>query len=234
MFATSDSYRSSFIARIVDMRDGSLLLLDATYFYPASGGQPHDLGVLRRKSDGRAFRVLLVKKSEEGILHQVDVPGLVSGDEVEAAIDWGRRYRLMRSHTAAHLVSALIRGRTNALITGNQLATDKVRIDFGLDEYDPAMFEGIIEEANGLIEKGAPLSFSFVTRAEAVEQPELVGLAKGLPEHERIRVVEITGLDRQACGGTHVKDIKEIGPLLFLKAENKGAKNRRVYFALAD
>lgn len=228
-----DAYVKEFATKVKDVKDGKYVTLEETYFYPVGGGQPHDEGVLRRKSDGHEFRVIFVKKFRD-VSHEVDCEGLAPGDEVEAVIDWERRYRLMRSHTAAHVVSALIRNRTDALITGNQLATDKVRIDFSFKEYDPTMFASIIDEANVLIAQGAPLTFSFISREEALEQPELAGLAKGLPEYETIRVVEIAGLDRQACGGTHLKDIKEIGTLEFVKAENKGAKNRRVYFTLAE
>ncbi len=226
-----DSYVKEFATRVKSVKDGTYVTLDETWFYPMGGGQPHDEGVLRRKSDGREFKVVFAKRFGE-VSHEVDKEGLEAGDEVEAVIDWERRYRLMRSHTAAHVVSALIRGKTGALITGNQLSPEKVRIDFSLEDYDPAMFEGIVAEANRLIGQGAPLAFSFISRDEALKEPELAGLAKGLPEHETIRVVEIAGLDRQACGGTHVKDIDEIGKLAFRKAENKGAKNRRVYFAL--
>lgn len=228
-----DPYVKEFTATVDAVQDGKFVMLSQTYFYPSSGGQPHDEGLLRRKADGAQFRVVFAKKFDE-VSHQVEPEGaLQPGDEVEAVIDWERRYHLMRSHTAAHVVSALIRKKTGALITGNQLSLEKVRIDFSLAEYDPELFKGIINEANELIERGAPMRFEFVSQAEALKEPSLQGLAKGLPENERIRVVEITGLDRQACGGTHVRDIGEIGSLQFLKAENKGKQNRRVYFRLA-
>ncbi len=227
-----DSYVKEFSTRVKSVTDGKYVTLDETFFYPMGGGQPHDEGVLKRTGDGVEFKVIFAKKFDD-VSHEVDKEGLEPGDEVVAAIDWPRRYRLMRSHTAAHVISALIRNKTGALITGNQLGEEKVRIDFSLEDYDPAMFEAIIAEANRLIAEGAPLSFELVTREEALQEPALAGLAKGLPEHERIRVVEIAGLDRQACGGTHVHDIKEIGELEFVKAENKGKQNRRVYFRLA-
>lgn len=226
-----DAYVKEFTTTVTSVKDGKYVLLEETWFYPMGGGQPHDEGLLTRKSDGKEFTVLFAKKFGE-VSHEVDKEGLVPGDEVVARIDWDRRHRLMRSHTAAHVVSALIRKKTGALITGNQLSPEKVRIDFSLDEFDPMMFKGVIDEANALIAKGAPLTFSFMTREQALLEPALASLAKGLPEHERIRVVEIVGLDRQACGGTHVNDLKEIGSLEFMKAENKGTKNRRLYFRL--
>ncbi len=229
-----DQYRKEWTTRVASVSDGRFVVLEESFFYPVGGGQPHDEGVLRRVGDGEEFRVVFVKKHDGGVSHEVDREGLSSGDEVEAVIDWDRRERLMRSHTAAHLVSALIHQRTGALITGNQLSLEKVRIDFSLEQFDPELFKEIIDAANERIVQGAPLSFSFVSREEALAEPSLARLAAGLPPSiKEIRVVEIEGIDRQACGGTHVKDLKEIGPLSFRKAENKGKQNRRLSFTLA-
>ncbi len=225
-----DMHKKEWTATVKSVKDGKYVVLSETFFYPMGGGQPHDEGVIKKGDE--EFKVVFAKKFDE-ISHEVDHPGLEAGDEVEVSIDWDRRYHLMRSHTAAHVVSALIRNQTGALITGNQLSPEKVRIDFSLENFDPEMFRRIVSEANDFIENGAPLEFSFVSQEDALNEPELQGLAKGLPAHEKIRVVEITGLDRQACGGTHVSDVKEIGELEFMKAENKGKQNRRVYFKLA-
>jgi misacylated tRNA(Ala) deacylase len=230
MMHLEDAYVKEWTTTVKAVKDGKYVTLEKTYFYPVGGGQPHDEGVIKKGDD--EYRVVFAKKFDD-VSHEVDRPGLEAGDEVEVSIDWDRRHRLMRSHTAAHVVSALIRNRTGALITGNQLSPEKVRIDFSLDEFDPEMFRGIIDEANELIAAGAPMKFEVVTREQALDEPALAGLAKGLPEHvNEIRVVEIEEQDRQACGGTHVKDIKEIGELEFMKAENKGKNNRRVYFRL--
>lgn len=226
-----NSYVKEWTATVTGVTDGKFVTLSETYFYPMGGGQPHDEGVLVK--DGKEYKVIFAKKFDK-VSHEVTEAGLQEGDVVECRIDWDRRHRLMRSHTAAHVVSALIRGKTDALITGNQLSPEKIRIDFSLEAFDPGMFQSVIDDANRLIEKGAPLRFEMLTRKEALEEPTLAGLAKGLPEHEHIRVVEIKDLDRQACGGTHVKEIEEIGPLEFMKAENKGKKNRRVYFKLTS
>ncbi|MBR9693275.1 alanyl-tRNA editing protein [Candidatus Woesearchaeota archaeon] len=225
-----DSYVKEWKTTVKDVKDGKFVTLSETYFYPMGGGQPHDEGIIKKGDE--EYKVVFAKKFDE-VSHEVDKEGLAPGDEVEVSLDWERRYHLMRLHTAAHVVSALIRNKTNALITGNQLSPEKVRIDFSLEQFDPEMFRSIIDEANTLIEKGAPMKFEVVTHEQALDEPALAGLAKGLPEHEDIRVVEIEEQDRQACGGTHVKDIKEIGKLEFMKAENKGKQNRRVYFKLA-
>jgi misacylated tRNA(Ala) deacylase len=227
-----DSYTKAWTATVTSVKDGTYVTLSETYFYPMGGGQPHDEGVIVK--DGTEHKVIFVKKFDE-VSHEIASQGLEEGDVVECRIDWDRRHHLMRSHTAAHVVSALIRKKTGALITGNQLSPEKVRIDFSVEEFDPEMFKSMIDEANNLIAQGSPVQFEMLTREAALEEPALASLAKGLPEQvEEIRVVEIEGLDRQACGGTHVQEISEIGPLSFLKAENKGKKNRRLYFELAS
>jgi len=227
-----DSQLQEFDATVTSV-DGKLVVLNHSYFYPLGGGQPSDTGKLRTK-DNKEFTVLGVKKGEKGLIHELDQEGLVAGDDVHATIDWQRRHKLMRSHTAAHIVSTIIHDQTGALITGNQLDLDKVRIDFSLDEFDPEKFKAYLEKANEIIAEGRPVTLKTIPRAEALTIPSLSKLAAGLPEHiAEVRVVTINELDEQACGGTHVQNTAEIGQLTFLKAENKGQKNRRVYFTLS-
>ena len=229
-----DPYIKEFDATVQDVKDGKLILLNQTYFYPVSGGQPTDTGIVVRKTDTKKFKVVTVRKIEGTVAHELDGEGLAAGDEVHCIIDWDRRHRLMRSHTAAHIVSEIIHHQTGALITGNQLELDKVRIDFSLDAFDPAAFAKYLEEANQVIARALPVTTKTLPREEAMRLPTISKLAAGLPEHIReVRVVTIEGFDQQGCGGTHVKNTAEIGPLEFLKAENKGQKNRRVYFKLA-
>jgi misacylated tRNA(Ala) deacylase len=230
-----DSYETEFDAVVQAVREGKGVVLNHTYFYPVSGGQPTDTGTLTRKGDEQAFTVSNVKKSEGVIVHEVDHEGLSADDEVHCVIDWPRRHRLMRTHTAAHIVSEIIHRQTGAMITGNQLELDKVRIDFSLEQFDPAAFAKYIEEANGIIARALPVTTAILPREDAMRLPTISKLATGLPEHIReVRVVTIEGFDQQGCGGTHVKNTSEIGKLEFLKAENKGQKNRRVYFRLAE
>jgi misacylated tRNA(Ala) deacylase len=230
-----DSYVKEFDAVVSDVRDATQVILDHTYFYAVSGGQPTDTGIIVRKSDGKEFKVTNVKKGEGGIVHEVvnDVAVLAAGDEVRCVIDWERRHRLMRSHTAAHVVSEIIHRKTGAMITGNQLELEKVRIDFSLDAFDAEAFAAYIDEANALIAQGLPVTGEIMPRAEAMRIPTISKLANGLPEHiTEVRVVTIQGFDQQGCGGTHVKNTAEIGTLEFVKADNRGQKNRRVYFKL--
>ena len=231
-----DSYLREFEATVKSVSQGKYVVLDRTAFYPDSGGQPHDTGTMTRVSDGRVFRVIYAGKFGGEISHEVEDPdgtGLKPGDKIKGAIDWERRYRLMRSHTAAHMISGIIHEKTGAMITGNQLDTDRSRIDFSLDDYDPNRMKDFVKEASEKAKRGAEVKISFITRQEAEKTGGLSKLAMGLPPGiKEIRIVDISGIDRQADGGTHVRNTKEIGELEFLRCENKGKDNRRVYFAL--
>ncbi len=207
------------------------IYLDKTAFYPQGGGQPTDTGVLRK--DSEEFKVEKVKKDENGIAHYVNKQGLKEGDEIEGEINWERRYKLMRMHTAAHCISAKIYKKFQAKITGNNLDIEKSRIDFNLENFDKEAIKENINELNKEIQKGAEVKISYMNREEAIKDPEICKLAKVLPPQiEELRIVEITGIDRQADGGTHVKDAKEIGKIEILSMENKGKNNRRLYFTV--
>ncbi len=225
-----DSYLKEFEAEVVSA-DEKYIVLDQTAFYPNSGGQPHDTGVLI--SNGQAYNVVYVKKSGGQISHEVDREGLKPGDRLKGSIDWERRYKLMRYHTAAHILSEMVHRKTGALITGNQLDIDKARIDFSLETFDKELIINCLEEANKIIDKGLPVKTYFMGREEAMKIENISKLAKGLLESlKEIRIVEIGGYDIQADGGTHVRNTSEVGRLEFLEAINKGKNNRRVYFRI--
>ncbi|HLF05903.1 MAG TPA: alanyl-tRNA editing protein [Thermoplasmata archaeon] len=214
--------------------EGTAVWLDNSLFYPTGGGQPTDTGSLTRKEDGAGYVVLEGKKDLAGVVHVCDKVGLRAGDKVSCALDWERRYRLMRSHTAAHLIGAIINRETGALVTGKQLEPEKSRLDFSLENFDKSLLSRYADLANEAIARDAPLSFSWMARAEALALPGMVKLANKMPpEADELRIVEIEGIDRQACGGTHVRRLSEIGRVVFLKAENKGAENRRLYYAVS-
>ncbi len=228
-----DSYIKTWNAHVIGVKDGKYIILDKTAFYPAGGGQPCDEGFIIRGSE--RFRVVFCGKFSGEISHEVDHQGLVEGDEVSCELDWARRYKLMRSHTASHLISAVIYANSDAKITGNQLGVDKSRMDFSMDDYHPEKIKEFIDKANIIIERDLPVSVYSVSRQEALNRPELARLAKGLPENiPNIRVVKIGDVDEQADGGTHVKSLSEVGRVELLKTENKGSSNRRLYFALKD
>ncbi len=225
-----DSYQREFEGNVVKV-DGKNVWLDKTAFYPNSGGQPNDEGTLEK--DGETFKVKDVKKQDGDVVHVVDKDGLKEGDTVWGKIDWERRYKLMRMHTSAHVVSGLLNKEMGAMITGNQLNLEKTRIDFSVENYDPETLKGFIVKANELIEKDLGIKIYSISREEADKDPSLFKLAKGFPpEMKVLRIVEIEGFDKQADGGTHVKSLKEIGKIEFLKAENKGKTNRRMYYKI--
>lgn len=216
----------------VGSSDGTSVVLDRTAFYPLSGGVANDTGTLTRASDGEVFRVTFVKKANGDIAHEVDREGLKPGDEVHGVLDWDRRYRLMRSHTSAHLLAALFHD-LGAKITGNSIDTEKCRMDFNLEDFDRTLIEEKIAKANELIAEGAPVSVSYMEREKALATDHLVKLANALPPAvKQLRIVTIAGIDEQADGGCHVPDIREIGTIVFQKADNKGKGNRRVYWTL--
>lgn len=226
-----DSYLRAFDAVVTSATDDRVIL-DKTAFYPASGGQPSDRGSLYRS--GEEFRVLDVLIFDDGILHIVDGDGLKPGDKVSAALDWDRRYRFMRSHTACHILSAVIFQETGAKITGNQIDLLRSRVDFSLESFDKTRMNEYVERANHLIRADKDVKTRVLPREVALEVPDLVRLAMDVPDREEIRVVEIEGIDAQACGGTHVRSTGEVKGIKMIKAENKGKSNRRVYFALED
>lgn len=217
----------------VKSANGKYIVLEYTGFYPASGGQPWDTGTMKRVSDGKVFKVVYAGKFSGEISHEVDQEGLKPGDGVECEIDWPRRFLYMRYHTASHVLSGLIYKETGAMITGNQIGEDKTRVDFSLDEFDRDLIMGFGEKANKIIQEAHPVNFLFKSREEVMKDPNLLRLARGMPEDIReFRVVDIEGFDKQVCGGTHLKNTSEIGRLKIVGLENKGSSNRRVYFSI--
>jgi len=226
-----DSYMRAFEATVEQVTDGKFVILDKTTFYPNSGGQPYDTGVLRRGDE--VFPVVYVGMFGGMISHEVGKEGLRAGDTVTGEINWDRRYQFMRSHTACHLLSAVIFKETGAKITGNQIGEERSRVDFSLKEFDREKLADYVDQVNKIIEENRPVITKILPREEALEIPDLVRLAKEVPDRKEIRIVKIEGVDLQACGGTHVKGTGEIGKIEMLKAQNKGKANRRVYFGLA-
>ncbi len=229
----SDSYLSTCEAKVVSAF-GIALELDRTVFYPRGGGQPSDTGRVI-SSSGSEFRVLNVVKKEGRIIHECDrETGLVPGETVRCEIDWERRYALMRMHTAAHVLGAIMHREMGVLITGNQLETDKARFDFSMPSFDKAAFESVVAKANEALSRPTELKIYELPREEAMKIPGVVKLATALPPSIAIlRIVEIPGIDIQADGGTHVRNLSEVGKISILKLENKGAENRRIYFTLS-
>ncbi|MCD6592686.1 alanyl-tRNA editing protein [Candidatus Bathyarchaeota archaeon] len=226
-----DSYLKECDATVVSVKNGKYVVLDQTIFYPKGGGQPWDTGKMIRNSE--VFNVVYVGKFSGEISHEVDHAGLKPGDKVHCILDWERRYRLMRSHTAAHVFASLICNETGALVTGNELGLDKIRFDFSLEGLNRELILKYVEKANELFKKDIPVRTYWLPREEALKIPGVIKMAKALPPNiPKLRIVEIVGVDKQADGGTHVKNLREVGQIEFLKAVNKGKKNKRVYFRI--
>ncbi|MCD6464723.1 alanyl-tRNA editing protein [Candidatus Woesearchaeota archaeon] len=237
-----DSYLKELKAKVLDITSfdtSPALVLDKTIFYPTGGGQPCDLGFINLNS--QALRVVNVVKRSGIVLHVLDPEslGLINDLEslkqsiVTCVIDWDRRYKLMRMHTASHIIAALINKKAGALITGNQLGVDKSRVDFNTEVFDRALFEEVVQEANKIVGAGLDLKIYYLPRMEALKIPGVVKLANKLPPSiETLRIVEIPGVDVQADGGTHVNNTSEVRSIKLLKLENKGKNNRRLYFGL--
>lgn len=223
-----DAYLTETPATVVEITPEGGVVLDRTLFYATSGGQPGDTGWLRAQ-DGREIVVsgtVHPEGDKTRIVHQLaDSAGLAIGDSVVAAIDWPRRLKLMRMHTALHLVSVAM----PYPITGAAVGEDKGRVDFNMPEA-PADVAAIEAQINEWIAAALPVSTEWITDEELDANPGLIKSMNVRPPRGqgRVRLVRIGEIDLQPCGGTHVASTAEIGALKLGKIEKKGAINRRV------
>ena len=234
LLCQSDAYLRSFDATVVEIAPGGEVVLDRTAFYPTGGGQPHDTGTL--SWDGQAASVAEVRKAGGQVLHRVDGASPPVGARVHGEIDWERRYRLMRHHTALHSMSGVIYQLYGSTVTGGQMYVDRARMDFEMPDLSPERLKAIEERTNSLMAEGHPVSVRVLPRAEAFQIPDLIRTKINLlPEGiEQIRVVNIEGIDQQADGGTHVANTREVGQVRIVRSENKGKGNKRVEIVLED
>jgi misacylated tRNA(Ala) deacylase len=227
-----DAYLKTATARVVSAENG-VVVLDRTIFYPLGGGQPGDTGFLTRASGDRIAVVDTKKGEAQGVVAHVLVPGAPMpepGEPLTLEIDWDRRYRLMRLHTALHVMSCVV----VAPVTGGNIAPDKARLDFDID-MNLLNAERIEQGTNELIAKGIATETVWITDEELDARPELVKTMSVQPPRGagRVRLLNIPGIDLQPCGGTHVANIAEIGGIRVLRIKSEGRKNRRVEIALA-
>jgi misacylated tRNA(Ala) deacylase len=229
----NDGYLRSCSARVI-AADEHGIRLDRTVFYPMGGGQPGDTGVLRL-AEGLPIAILDTVKGAlpDEVIH-VPAPGAAlpePGAELVAEIDWDRRYRLMRMHTCLHLLCSVVPGA----VTGGQVSDGRGRLDFDVPGSSLDK-DAIASRLNALIAEGHPAGARWITDAELDTTPELVRTMSVKPPRGtgRVRLMEIAGVDLQPCGGTHVRNTAEIGPVAVTKIENKGRQNRRVILAFAE
>jgi len=228
-----DSYVREFRARILAITEGGVLL-DQTAFHPESGGVATDTGYI--ETGGVRYRVVRAVHDRESdeVYHILEgYDGLTQGQEVVGYIDWERRYRLMRLHTAAHIISAIMYRDYGALITGGQVEPEYARDDFSIERLDRQVFEEAIKKANDIIRAGIEVKIYYMPRDEAIKIPGITKLAeKAPPSYKILRIVEIPGIDIQADGGPHVRNTREVGEIRLLKVENRGKNKKRVYYTV--
>jgi misacylated tRNA(Ala) deacylase len=224
-----DSYLREFDARVVAVRDDAVAL-DRTAFYPTGGGQPHDTGTL----DG--LPVTDVRKDGDRVWHTVAGPAPVDGADVHGVLDWDRRHRLMRTHTALHTLCGVIWNEWGRAVTGGNMEPLEARMDFEFDPLPEGFAATVAGLVNAAIAADYPIAVSFLPRDTAVTDEDLIRTKVNLiPESvSEIRVVDIVGLDKQADGGTHVHSTREIGRFEVVKTESKGKGNKRLRVRIHD
>jgi len=226
-----DAFARQCEASVVGLADNGVVL-DRTVFYPTGGGQPGDRGQLLLDGGG-ALQVVDTIKSAAGIVHRL-AEGSVApavATRLRAEIDWPRRHRLMRMHSAMHLLCRAI----DCPVTGGQVGDSKSRLDFDVGDAKLDK-EAIAERLARWITDDVAIRHYWIDAEELAARPELVRTMSVRPPTAsgRVRLVEIEGLDLQACGGTHVASTGAIGEVAIGKIENKGRQNRRVNLTLVD
>jgi misacylated tRNA(Ala) deacylase len=232
---STDSYARTMSAAVVRTDvDDNRILLDRTVFYPGGGGQPHDLGFLSIGDD--KLDVVRVTHDTDGVWHWINgsLPHL--GTTVEGALDWERRYLLMRTHTALHALCGVVWNRFQSPVTGGNMQPGSGRLDFDIPQWTADDLAPVQTALNEELARRRTIEVSFLPRDAADTDPSLIRTKVNLlPKNiDQIRVIDIVGLDRQADGGTHVKDTGEVGQITIPKAENKGRGFRRIRVNLAD
>ena len=220
--------------------ESRMVALDKTVVYPGGGGQPCDEGMLTRLADGREWPVLAARKAGGVVWHELGGDGPLPdvADRVRVELDWERRYRLMRMHTALHVLCGVVFRDYGALVTGGNMGPDRARMDFEMDSADftPERVAEIEQRANEELRAGRDVRVRILPRDEAFEIPDLIRtkinlLPEGIAE---VRTVEIAGLDLQADGGTHVQNTREVGTLRVVGTRSKGKANKRLEIELTE
>lgn len=211
------------------------VILDRTAFYAGGGGQPSDLGFLEDES-GRRYPVTKVYRAEGQILHQIEGEPPLVGTSLEGEIDWDRRYRLMRTHTALHILCGVIWRDYGALVTGGNMEPLAARMDFELERMSSDFAREVEEKANHEVEAAREIIVRILPREKAFQIPDLIRTKINLLPEEitEVRTVEIVGLDLQADGGTHVANTQEVGKIKVVGHESKGRINKRLRIAVAE
>jgi misacylated tRNA(Ala) deacylase len=240
--AYSDAYARSAEARVVAaLGDGSdaspaLLVLDRTVFYPGGGGQPADRGTIVRAADGRAWTVRVARKLDGEIVHELEpgVPPPAPGEMIRMDVEWGRRYALMRTHTALHALCGVVWRDYGAQVTGGNMEPGSGRMDFEFERMNADLVDEIEAKVNHELRLAREVRVRVLPRDEAFAIPDLIRTKINLlpPGIAEVRTIEIVGLDLQADGGTHVANTAEVGGISVTGYESKGRINKRIRIEL--
>ncbi|MEX0705987.1 MAG: alanyl-tRNA editing protein [Nitriliruptoraceae bacterium] len=232
---STDQYARAMDATVVDVDpDDGRVLLDRTVFYPGGGGQPHDVGSLVLGDD--RLSVVRVADDARGVWHWLEGGLPSTGTSLRGELEWDRRHRLMRTHTAMHALCGVVWQRHASPVTGGNMEPGVGRLDFELPDWDPDDRDVLEDELNRQIAAARPVEISFLPRDEADLDPSLIRTKVSLlpASLRQVRVVDIVGLDRQADGGTHVRDTTEVGRVRIAKVESKGKGFRRIRLVVED
>ncbi len=230
---TTDAYVSEFEATVTQHVEGGVVL-DRTAFYPGGGGQPSDTGTL--SAGGQTWVVTAVKKAGGAPVHFIDGELPPVGAAVVGRLDWTRRYQLMRTHTAMHILCGVVFRDYGAQVTGGNMDPLHGRMDFEFETMRQELVAAIEEAINAEVAAARPVRVRILPRAEAFAIPDLIRtkinlLPEGITE---VRTVELVGLDLQADGGTHVANTREVGRIQVTDYKSKGKINKRIYLEVRD
>ncbi len=229
----TDSYVKEFDA-VVTAVEGQAVALDRTAFYPGGGGQPADVGIFTW--DGGSARVVKVKRRGADLWHTLEGDVPPADSQVHATLDWERRYRLMRTHTALHVLCGVVWRDYGASVTGGNMEPLKGRMDFEFETMRKELVAEIEANVNAEIAQSHPVRVAILPREEAFQIPDLIRTKINLlpPQIKEVRTVELVGLDLQADGGTHVANTNEVGQVRVVDYKSKGAINKRIYIELEE
>lgn len=233
----TDSYLRELETDVVghgEVNGAPAVVLAQTVLYPGGGGQPADRGTLRW--DRQHVSVIRAAKQGADVAYALDGPLPPVGARVHMSVDWERRYRLMRTHTAMHCLCGVVFRDYGALVTGGQMDLDRSRMDFELADLSAERVAAIEEATNAAIRADLPVRVRILPREEAFAIPDLIRTKINLlpPGITEVRTVEIIGLDLQADGGTHVAHTSEIGGIRIVGTRSKGKSNKRLEIVLDD
>ena len=230
-----DSYLREFQARVIELTEDGVVL-DRTAFYAGGGGQPSDTGILLEQD--QQYQVTGLARPGGNLVHRIEGKGQLPqvGTNVTGLIDWDRRYVLMRTHTALHILCGVVWRDYGAKVTGGDMRPGEARMDFELEQMTAQFAEEIEEKINAEVSAARDVIVGNLSRDEADKTPDLIRTKINLlpPNIREVRTIDLHGLDLQADGGTHVANTKEVGTIRVVGHESKGRINKRLRIELVE